>query len=412
MTKHRGLPFADALGLAAGSLWSHKLRSFLTLLGISMAVSTLIAVVSLTAALNLYVSERVVNLGPGVTLFTRIGIVTNVKQWLAAMKRKRITMDDYEALRDGLRLAKQVGASGWGQARIKFDDKSLEEVAVRGSTPNMVTIRNESVHQGRYVAEYDQSHRAMVAYIGYDVANELFGNLPALGKTITINGQPFQVIGVAAQQGSTFGQSQDNFVVIPLSTFLKLNGVNVQSVGIFIQSRTPELVEQAQDEARLLLRARRHTPYHDQDDFGIINAGAMESLWQRLTGSIAAVAVGISAIFLVVGGIVVMNIMLASVTERTREIGIRKSLGARRADILLQFMVESAALTTTGGFFGVALAFVANALMSRFTPMPVSMSVIAVVVSVFISACVGLFFGIYPAAKASRLDPIVALRSE
>jgi putative ABC transport system permease protein len=406
------MPHSDALRMALGSLWSHKLRSFLTMLGVSMAVSTLIAVVALTTGLNTYVAERVGNLGPGVTLFTRTGIITSLKEWQKAKKRKYITMEDYVACRDGLKYSSAVGASAFTGDRVKHANKSLDEVGIRGASPNMVHIRTETVRHGRYISEHDDQHRAMVAFIGHDVAEKLFEGRPAVGKNIWVGGQQLEVIGVAGEQGAVFGNSQDIFVQLPMSTYLKLYGVHKTSIGIYVMARKPELTEQAADEARLLLRARRHVKFDAEDDFGIISASAVQGLWQRLTGSIAAVALGLSAVFLVVGGIVVMNIMLAAVTERTREIGIRKSLGARRSDILRQFLAESAALTTAGGLAGVALALAATRAMSAYTPMPVTMPLTAVVVAVAISSAVGLFFGIYPAAMAAKLDPIVALRAD
>jgi putative ABC transport system permease protein len=406
------MPFSAAVDMAIDSLWSHKLRSFLTLLGVAMSVATLIAVVSLTQGLNVYVGERVGNLGPGVSVFTKFGIITSVKDWMTAQKRKRITIEDYYALRDGLKLAKAVGASTFAGGKVKYANRSLDDVGFRGVTPNMIHIRTDGVRVGRYITEYDDRHRAMVAFIGHEIAENLFEGLPAIGKQIRVNGHIFEVVGVAEKQGSTFGASQDLFVQIPLSTAMKIEGINRTSLGIYVQALRPEIVEQSEDEGRLLLRARRHLKYEQKDDFGVVSASAVQGLWKRLTGSIAAVAVTLAAVFLVVGGIVVMNIMLAAVTERTREIGIRKSLGARRWDILRQFLAESAAMTTAGGVGGVLLAWAATSLMSFWTPMPVSMPPAIVAIAVAISAAVGLFFGIYPAAKASRLDPIVALRSE
>ncbi len=403
----------ESIKLALDTLRAHKLRSFLTLLGVIIAVTTLIAVVSVIEGMNRYIAERVANLGSNVFVITRFGIITSAKEWVEAQRRRRISMEDYEGLRDGLKLARAVGAASWWRVDVKAGTQSLYEVGLRGVTPNMIQIGTEQVEVGRYISESDFEHRSYTAFVGHDVVDNLFPNSNPLGKTITLRGQTFEIVGVAKRIGTVFGQTQDNFLIVPLTTFLKLfgNHPNV-SVSIQVQALRPELMADSQDEARLLMRARRHLRYSQKDDFGIVSSDSIYALWERLTGAIAAVAVGVTSVFLVVGGIVIMNIMLASVTERTHEIGIRKSLGARRKDILMQFLVESAALSTAGGVLGVLIAWVGIRVMSAVTSIPSSLPPAAVATAVLVSASVGLFFGIYPASKAARLDPIAALRSE
>ena len=403
----------ESFRLAFDTLRGHKLRSFLTLLGVIISVCTLIAVVSVIDGMDLYIADHAANLGANVFSVNRFGIINNLKDWVAAQKRKRIFIEDMDWMRDNLRLAKAVGGTSGHLSDVKYGNQSLQDVQIRGVTPNMIGIGTETVETGRYITETDYSHRTYAAFIGFDVADKLFPGLDPLGKTLFFRGQYFEVVGVAKAIGSAFGQSQDNFIIIPLTTFFKLFDDNrFQSVSIQVQAIGPTVMQDAQDEARLLMRTRRHVKWDDKDDFGIVSSDAIMTLFHDLTGVIAMVAVGVTSIFLVVGGIVIMNIMLAAVSERTHEIGIRKSLGARRQDILLQFLVEAALLSTAGGVLGVFVAWVGTKIMSATTPIPSSMPMSAVFTAVLVSAAVGLFFGIYPANKAARLDPIAALRAE
>jgi putative ABC transport system permease protein len=402
----------EALYLAIDALWTHKLRSGLTILGITIAVSSLISVVAVIDGMNRYVSERVGNFGPGVFVLTRYGIITNMKDWLEVQKRKRIYVEDYLALKQNLKLAKSVACSALGSCKVKAYNNSMDEVTMRGATPNLIQIGTLQVGSGRYISDQDDQRRTPVCFIGTDVADHLFGARDPVGRTLFLNGRPFEVIGVAAKQGSTFGESMDSFVHIPLGTHLKIQGVHNVSVHIHVQAFSPERIEAAQDEAELALRARRHLKMDQVNDFGIVTPTAVMGLWQSLTGTIAGVALALGAIFLFVGGVVVMNIMLAAVTERTREIGIRKAIGARKSDILMQFLVEAVTLTTAGGLSGVLIAAGLAALLRTFTPIPAHMPVLAVLLSLGISATVGLFFGLYPASRAASLDPIVAVRVE
>jgi putative ABC transport system permease protein len=402
----------ETMRLALDALRAHKLRSFLTLLGVILAVATLVAVMSVVSGMNFYVADRIANLGANVFIVDRFGIITSQDAWVKAQKRPLITMEDYERLRESMKTAKAVAALDDHNIEVRSGNERLENTDVMGVSPNYAEVRNINIAQGRFINETDDVHRGEVVFIGADVADRLFSNVDPVGKLVRAETHEYQVIGVAERIGSAFGQSQDNFMIIPLHTFEKELHRPRDWVGIFVQAGSAEMMNACEDEARMLMRAWRHLPYDAPDNFAILGSDSIMKLWHDLTGKLASVAVSLVSVFLVVGGIVIMNIMLASVTERTREIGIRRSLGARKIHILLQFMMESAVLAAAGGIIGVLLAYGVVALVGATTDIPVKTPLSAVIVSLFVSTAVGLFFGIYPATRAAKLDPIEALRAE
>jgi putative ABC transport system permease protein len=409
-----GAPFFEAVSVALGSLRASKLRSFLTLLGIILSTATLILVMSVIHGMDLYVAENVSDMGVEGFRVVRMAFLGNFdpKRYLELLKKNpHLRPEEYAFLRERTSLCREIGMSAERRATVTYQEKQLDGISIRGATPNFGVLTNTRVAVGRFFSEADNRRRLAVAFIGEDLRQEFFPNVDPLGKVIQIQGRPFEVVGVAQAQGSVFGQSKDSFAVIPIETYFKMYGSR-GGLSILALALDRHHLYQAQDEVRMLLRAYRRLRPSQEDNFAIISSDALVEAWDRITGVIAAAAVAVVSVFMVVGGVVIMNIMLAAVTERTHEIGIRKSVGARRRDILNQFLVESSLLAAVGGLLGVAIAAVLTYLGSKLTPVPMAVPAAAVLIGVGLSAAVGLFFGIYPAQRAARLDPIEALRVE
>jgi putative ABC transport system permease protein len=405
--------FWEAVTGAVQSLRGSKLRSFLTLLGIILATTTLISVMSVISGMDRIIAENVSNMGADGYTVVRLFFTSRDPKKLIEMLRRNpnLSKEEFEFLQEHVTLTREIGMTTGRTVTLHVGKETSEGVGLTGCTPNMAIIANYEAVDGHFISDSENDRRRNIAFIGNDVKTKFFGEASPIGRSINVEGMPFEVVGVAKTKGSIFGQSQDNFVVIPIETFFKTWG----SRGGGIKNATAvdhAHLMQAQEEARMMLRAYRHLGPKDDDTFSMITSDALLDFWNQLTGAIAATAVGVVSVFMVVGGVVIMNIMLAVVTERTHEIGIRKSVGARRRDILNQFLVESSMLSAMGGVMGVTIAWIIAVLVRNLTAVPMSVPVTAVIVGVALSATVGLFFGIYPAQRASKLDPIEALRAE
>ena len=405
---------AEAIRIALQSLWANKLRSVLTLLGVVIGVAAVIAVVTFVNGINGYVAEKIFNLGADVFIISKVTpVITNIDQLIEGQKRKDLTMEDYRAVLAECRHCVMLGASTFNPAgHVKYGEQSVSDSWIRGMTPDMAPILDLDLTSGRMLNDNDLNNRSNVAVIGTDVVDNLFPGTDPLDKEIRVEGQIYRVVGIGKKQGTTLGQSRDNYVAIPITAYLKQFGshtsvrISGKANGVGTQ------LDSAIDEARAILRARRHDLPGRPDSFAAETNASFLSLWSNLSGTFFIAMIAIAAISLIVGGIVIMNIMLVSVTERTREIGIRKAMGARRQDVLMQFLIESGTMAFVGGLLGVLFGITFAKGITAIIGMPSAIKLWAVAAGLLVSASVGLFFGVYPARRAARLDPIAALRFE
>jgi putative ABC transport system permease protein len=405
--------FAENLSIAADSIRAHKLRAVLTVLGLTMGVATLITVMTLVQGANLYVEQKVANLGTNVFQIGRTPFaVVNFALLTKAARNRNITVDDLQAVAASCRHCQYVGAQVANTINVHFKDKELQDISLQGQTANMAEIDTRTIVAGRFFSEPEVAHGATVCVIGDKLVAEFFAGVNPVGQSIRMLNTEFTVLGVFEKIGSVLGQDRDNFVVIPLSSYLRLRGSR-QSLGLQIKAEgDKQTFELAQDEARLTLRARRHIREGQDEDFFIGTSDSYIALWESISSAFFAVFVMVSSISAVVGGIVIMNVMLVSVTERTKEIGVRRAVGATQNDILRQFLTESVMQCVIGGLVGIAIGFGCALALRTFTSFPASVRLWVAMLGVFLSSAIGVFFGIYPAMRAARLDPVVALRAE
>ncbi|MGD0787522.1 MAG: ABC transporter permease [Terracidiphilus sp.] len=405
--------FSEAFKLALQSLWGNKLRTILTLLGVVMGVASVIMVITLVNGANRYVTSKLISHGADVfTVQQMPGVIFSAEEYLRYQKRKKLHNEDYEAIRDGCTECSEVGVRLDRGGSVVYNGHSSSDTDMRGLTWTMISLDNVDIVLGRGFTPIDDQKATHSVIVGYDIVDNLLGDGDPIGKEIRVGGLPFTVIGVGDRQGKMLGQSMDNWVAIPFTTFQQTYGYN-DSLSIYGRAGgDAESMERAKDEVRVMMRARRHDAVGQPDDFEIETNDTFLDLWKQISTIFFNVIIGIASISLVVGGIVIMNIMLVSVTERTREIGVRKALGARQRDILLQFLIESATMALVGGAIGVLLGVGAAKAITLAVGFPTSVQLWSVMLGLFMAGAVGVFFGVYPASKAAKLDPVVALRAE
>jgi putative ABC transport system permease protein len=410
----RQASFFESASVAFDSLRGNKMRSFLTLLGIILSTTTLIAVMSVIHGMDVFIADTASTMGNDGFRVLRVAFMgrPDPKAFLAAIRRNpEISREEYAFIKSQVKLARETGITTQRAVKLTYAGDLVDGVTLLGGSPNTLALSHTEAELGRVFSDIEDEKHMAVVFLGADYKERFFPNTDPIGKTVGIDGTPYEVIGIGKAKGSVFGQSQDSYAAIPDQTFFKTYGAQ-KGIAMVFQAASREQLEQSEDEVRMLLRSWRHLRPQQEDNFAVMSSDTLVSAWDSLTGAIAAAAVGIVSVFMVVGGVVIMNIMLAVVSERTREIGVRKSVGARRQDILSQFLVESSMLAGMGGLIGVTIAWTIALLVRNFTPVPMVVPIPAVILGVTLSAAVGLFFGIYPARRASRLDPIVALRSE
>ena len=402
----------ETVRIAATALRTHKLRSFLTLLGVIIGVMTVVTVVSIISGLNDYIAERVFDLNPDVYVVSQFGIITSREAFLEAIKRKPIAWDDLDMVRRGCQSCSAVGAQHRRRDAIKRGPERVGDVRVIGSTANMADLNNLDLEGGRYFTDSEAHRSALVAVIGSDVRDALFGKLDPIGRTIRVANQPMRVIGVLRKQGTVLGEAQDDVAYIPISTWRKRYGTR-ESMNIVIRARGGVAgMERSMDEVRVMLRNDRRTAFRADDPFAFVTAEALQTLWKSISAGMFTVMVGISSISLIVGGIVIMNIMLVSVVERTREIGVRRALGATRRNIQQQFLTDAVLLSLGGGMVGVLLGFVIAKIVAAATPLPTLVRPLTVIAGLLIAVVTGVLAGLFPAVRASKLPPVESLRYE
>jgi putative ABC transport system permease protein len=407
------MQFTEAFKLALQSLWANKLRSILTLIGVVMGVASVIMVITLVNGANKYVATKLSGYGADVFTVTRMSsVIFTADDYFRYQKRKIVRIEDYQVIRDNCTLCSEVGALLSKSTNVVYSGHSSNNTEVRGYTWTMLGLNNIDIALGRGFTPADEDHGTHDAIIGYDIVDNLMPDGDPIGKELRVDGIAYTIVGVGDRQGKTLGQSQDNWVAVPITTYQQTYGYN-DSVLIYARANgNAEVMERAKDEVRVLMRSRRHDAVGQPDDFEIETNDTFLDIWKQISSLFTWVVLGIASISLVVGGIVIMNIMLVSVTERTREIGVRKALGARQSDVLLQFLIESATMATTGGAIGVLVGVVVAKLITVIIGFPTSVQLWSVLLGLFVAGATGIFFGVYPASKAAKLDPVVALRAE